>query len=528
MRRILKYTGLCFFLLLAVTACEEDAAMLNPDVSHNKSTELETGGLFERLYSDLDGNNQHVFLNVTNREDDIVTDKVSVVLREAATETKNLTVVVDEDFDVEAFQLAYTNSNYLPLPADAYEITNGGKLTITAGTVQSDKISLTLKGWMLPEATDNMDSQKYTQYLLPLKIQDGDEYQSLLYRINWTNGMHRLADPDKGYTCIGYVDTEKMSPLVASVYLLQKNYMNPMYESPQLFDVVNLLRATVNAGGELNLNADISHVLKNADKYIRPLQLMGMKVCLTVKNSTATGFCHLLDADIENFVVQVKTVVELYGLDGIDLWDDSDEYDVGGVKNTAVYPKLIKALRGALPEGKLLTVADKGEATSYFFDKEKCGGIEVGKYIDYAYNGYLARYSLPFWPDFEFPEAEWMICGRKPFAGIEKERFVCFSLDFEQDFFGTWGDDMDFVGFIMDLEGTGEEPDGIIVFQETKAFIAYDIPDNTRGREHLTQAPMDAMQPLFDPYYESQVSRSPRTSGAVGNDQDNTYFRKDW
>lgn len=528
MRRILKYTGLCFFLLLAVTACEEDAALLNPDVSHNKSTDLETGGLPKRLRSDLNGSNQQVFLNVTNQEDDIVTDKVSIVLKEAATETKNLTVVVDEDFDVEAFQLAYTNSNYQLLPADAYEITNDGKLTLTAGSVQSDKISLTLKGWVLPEADNDMGSRKLTQYLLPLKIQDGDEYQSLLYRINWTNGAYRLTDPGKGYTCIGYVDTEKMSPLVASVYSLQKSYMDPMYESPQLFDVVNLLRATVNTGGELKLNADISHVLKNADKYIRPLQLMGMKVCLTVKNSTATGFCHLLDVDIENFVVQVKTVVELYGLDGIDLWDDSDEYSMEGVKNTTIYPKLIKALREALPKGKLLTVADKGDATAYFSDKEKCGGIEVGKHIDYAYNGYLGEYSLPFWTDFEIPEVEWMICGRKPFAGLEKERFVCFSLDFDHDFFTTWGDDMDFLTFIMDMEGMGEDPNGVIVFQETKAFIAYDIPDNVRGREHLTQAPMDAMQPLFDPFFESQIFRAPDASGAVGNDLDNTYFRKDW
>ncbi|WP_294557109.1 DUF1735 domain-containing protein [uncultured Bacteroides sp.] len=528
MRRIVKYTGLCFFLLLAVTACEEDAAILNPDVSHNKPTSLETGGLAERLCSDWDGNNQQVFLNVTNREDDRVTDRVSVVLGEAASETKNLTVVVDEDFDVEAFQLAYTNSNYELLPADAYELANGGKLTITAGAMQSDKLSLTFKGWMLPEATNDIESQKRTQYLLPLKIQDEDGYRSLLYRINWTNGTYRLTDPTKGYTCIGYVDTEKMSPLVASVYALQKNFMDPAYESPQLFDVVNLLRATVHTGGELNLNTDISHVLKNADKYIRPLQLMGMKVCLTVKNSAATGFCHLLDVDIENLVVQIKTVVELYGLDGIDLWDDSDGYGTEGVKNTTVYPKLIKALREALPEGKLLTVADKGEATAYFSDKEKCGGIEVGKHIDYAYNGYLGQYSLPFWPELEIPEVEWMISGRKPFAGLEKERFVCFSFDFELDLLTTWGEDMDLIGFIMDMEGMGEDPDGVLVFQETKAFIAYDIPDNVRGREHLTQMPMDTMQPLFDPYYESQIFRSPRGAGAVGNDQDNTYFRKDW
>ena len=55
--------------------------------------------------------------------------------------------------------------------------------------------------------------------------------------------------------------------------------------------------------------------------------------------------------------------------------------------NTVSYPKLIKALRDALPE-KLLTVVDKGEATEYFYDVNRCGGIEVGKYIYYAGHAY--------------------------------------------------------------------------------------------------------------------------------------------
>ena len=70
---------------------------------------------------------------------------MSVVLKEAATGTKNLTVVVDKDFDVETFQLAYTNSNYTLLPDNAYELGNGGSLTIAAGAMQSGKMTLILK-----------------------------------------------------------------------------------------------------------------------------------------------------------------------------------------------------------------------------------------------------------------------------------------------------------------------------------------------------------------------------------------------
>lgn len=65
---------------------------------------------------------------------------------------------------------------------------------------------------------------------------------------------------------------------------------------------------------------------------------------------------------LADFVQQVKNVVELYRLDGINLWDKVSTYNKEGMfaMNTVSYPKLIKALRDALPE-KLLTVVDKGE-----------------------------------------------------------------------------------------------------------------------------------------------------------------------
>ena len=33
-------------------------------------------------------------------------------------------------------------------------------------------------------------------------------------------------------------------------------------------------------------------------------------------------------------------------------------------------------------------IALTGEATEYFYDVNRCGGIEVGKYIDYAWHAY--------------------------------------------------------------------------------------------------------------------------------------------
>ena len=88
------------------------------------------------------------------------------------------------------------------------------------------------------------------------------------------------------------------------------------------------------------------------------------------------------DTQIADFVRQVKDVIERYYLDGVNLWDEDSKYGKAGMPemNTTSYPKLIKALREALPD-KVLTLVDKGDATEYFYDVNKCGGIEVGHYM---------------------------------------------------------------------------------------------------------------------------------------------------
>lgn len=104
----------------------------------------------------------------------------------------------------------------------------------------------------------------------------------------------------------------------------------------------------------------------------------------------------MTDTQIADFTSQVKEVVELYKLDGINLWDEGSGYGKEGMPpmNTTSYPKLIKSLREAMPD-KLLTLVDKEEPTEYFHDVTLCGGIEVGKYIDYAWHGYFLTMRLP-------------------------------------------------------------------------------------------------------------------------------------
>ena len=61
----------------------------------------------------------------------------------------------------------------------------------------------------------------------------------------------------------------------------------------------------------LDLNSDIRYVLEHTDKYIRPLQDKGRKVCLSIEGSNSgLGFCNLSDAQIADFAAQVKSCLE--------------------------------------------------------------------------------------------------------------------------------------------------------------------------------------------------------------------------
>ena len=179
----------------------------------------------------------------------------------------------------------------------------------------------------------------------------------------------------------------------------------------------------------LNLGNDMRYVLDHAVKYIRPLQEHGSKVCISIEGSgKGLGFCNLTDGQIVDFVAQVKTVVEEFGIDGINLWDRGSEYGKEGMPamNTASYPKLIKALREALGGEKLLTVTVYEEPTSTFWDTQATGGIAVGDYIDYAWSGYNRESEAPQVLDPWHPELEYVSTyTQKPIANLPKDRYGC-------------------------------------------------------------------------------------------------------
>lgn len=327
-----------------------------------------------------------------------------------------------------------------------------------AALLPGDNITLSEKTLTIPKgksisetiecavSTDNLDLN--TLYLLTINMELSTQNSPnvpnkniLQYFINlrpnirsWENTIDPSVEIslDTEFYTVFYVNTERYQPLIADVFLYGKTSLLT-WETEKVCsfgNLVNLRQSTVSyapSSGRslLSLDSDLRYVLEHADKYIRPLQNRGRKVCLCIQGGgKGIGFCNMTDTQIADFTSQVKEVVELYKLDGINLWDEGSGYGKEGMPpmNTTSYPKLIKSLREAMPD-KLLTLVDKEGPTEYFHDVALCGGIEVGKYIDYAWHGYFSYDEITQIIEPWETESPYSDYKRKPIAGLTPEKY---------------------------------------------------------------------------------------------------------
>ena len=279
-----------------------------------------------------------------------------------------------------------------------------------------------------------------------------------------------------------YVNTNDFQPLLVLDYIMQKKLArgSTVAWHEAVGNIVNL--RTVQVGYDaatsralLNLGSDMTYVLSQSTKYIRPLQEHGRKVCISIEGGgTGLGFCNLTDTQIEDFAAQVKTVIEQYGLDGVNLWDRNSGYGKEGMPavNTTSYPKLIKALREALGTEKLLTLTVYEEPTATFWNTEATGGIAVGDYIDYAWSGYNSESEAPQLLDPWHPEQEYVSAyTQKPIANLPKERYGCVNFPIYPAARTEEEAMMQEPGFLIDWILADYRPNNIIVFDDLRAHL---------------------------------------------------------
>lgn len=282
---------------------------------------------------------------------------------------------------------------YKPFPAEKISLKEGDKIIIGANALKGE-LSLTLDVTKLDEGC----------YLIPVKVVPADNFTTkpgsdiFYYRVHvFKKGEQPTSDWKKPFIFAGFANVSEVQPqIVLEWECLMSDWDTFEDKKTNWFDIVNLVASVVqydpvSGMPKLYNNADMAQVLQHREKYIMPIQAPGIKVCLTLKGGgQGIGFCNLNEQQCESLVSQTQILIEQYGLDGVCLWDEESNYGSNPALpnvDPASYPRFIKALREAMPD-KLITLVDIGEPTANFHNT--VDGIEVGKYINYAWVRYVA------------------------------------------------------------------------------------------------------------------------------------------
>lgn len=376
---------------------------------------------------------------VEGYEDDVA-DQVYYRLNTATSQPVTVTVAPDLSL-VGAYNDA-NQTNLQPLPAENVSIGNGGALTVAAGTAVSDPLEVTFSADGLTPGT----------YLLPLALQtdaDAAEGQALYYGITvrefdenlFQQGDNSWEIPlDTEWMTVFYVNTSEVQAHYADYVALETVQKDEFKTTTQAslgnIIVLRIAQVDYDAASQRVIFAptsDLFYTLEHSDKYIAPMKDKGRKICVCIEGAgKGVGFCNMTDAQIADFVAQVKAFVETYDLDGVNLWDRGTGYGKEGMPamNTSSYPKLIKAMREAMPD-KLLTVVDHEAPTDYFWDTAATGGIAVGDYIDYAWHGYVSEDEpIVFCDPYNHSSMFSQVHPRKAIPGLDKSCYGTVNVPF--------------------------------------------------------------------------------------------------
>lgn len=427
--QLLRGGLLCVAITAFVTSCSTDEITYATGQKPDKETLETVAGTLRSSKSLRD----RVPIHLTEGNEDAVSDKIYYRLNQAAPQAMTLTAAPDLTL-VEVYNIA-NGTNLTPLPAANIRLSNNGKIAVPAGARMSDKIELTIESkglepgiYLMPvvvDATENGTGKQVLYYGITVREFDENIYQD-------GDDLHNI-ELDTEWTTVFYLNTGEVQAHYADYVAWEKQDMNT-FESvyrASLGNIVNLRIAQVGYDPDskralFSLTSDLRYTVEHADKYIRQMQDKGRKVCVCIEGGgSGLGFCNMTDAQIADFAEQVRIFITTYRLDGVNLWDRGSGYGKEGMPavNTASYPKLIRALRAALPD-KMLTVVDYEEPTESFYDTNLTDGIAVGELIDYAWHGYVSenepiRFINPY---NQFTSYE-QVYSRKPFAGLEESRY---------------------------------------------------------------------------------------------------------
>ncbi|WP_294592167.1 DUF1735 domain-containing protein [uncultured Bacteroides sp.] len=358
-------------------------------------------------------------------------------LSKAAAQDVTVTFKVDAEA-LEAYNTAHGTS-YTMYPADKLSLANGGTTTVKSGDKKSAPVELTI----------NAGGSIGSTYAVAISAtaNDGVEVsannQTYIYLVK---PMAAVPDSRKGDVLTHcFVEVNDESILNCGEYTMKKS-------GKPFFDVVSIFAANINVDSETGrvhvfCNDKVSFLLKNADKFIRPLQAKGIKVNMTLLgNHDEAGMGNLSAEAAADFAKELKAYMDIYGLDGVDFDDEYTTYPDNPSpgflpRSRENFARLIYECRQQLPD-KLLGIYEY----MYDFIDSPTGTVEgktVGELVDYMTYGYYQNQS-------QHMEGK----GReKNFEGLPKSKYCPTPLKINDELSGGW--DYFHPEYIQDMKDSG-------------------------------------------------------------------------
>lgn len=286
-------------------------------------------------------------------------------------------------------------TNYVAYPKDLVEFQNNGQVIIPAKSTTSESIGIKIKS--------NTSAVPEDVFVIPVKATSSSisnaSLDYLLFVKDLTKGAS--ATKDNGLKVFSIIEANNVNPLMHLAFNL-KNSGKPLFDHVVLFSS-NINYNATTGRVYINHNENLSHILQNRDKYIKPLQDRGIKVSLSLLgNHDFSGIANLSDETIKYFAQEIKKTCEAYGLDGV-FYDDEYSAYVYPAPAGFEYPsnqraaKLMYEVKRIMP--KTINMAYVYSRTNNFGESwwGEFNGIEeaeAGEYVDYAIHDYGGSYDL--------------------------------------------------------------------------------------------------------------------------------------
>lgn len=366
------------------TACEDDIEITNNTT--NPWGELD--GTFGGVRSAA-GAKMGTTLTLKNGKG--ATGHVYFELSKAAEQNTKVTFKIDQKA-LDEYNEA-NGTNY-----DMYQgvtLENGGITTIAAGKRKSEMLAVNIPAGQ---------AQNTSAVAITATAENGatvaSNNASYVYLVKSIGNVTY----DRDIKNIVYIEVNNENPLNAGEYM--------MGDQP-FFDIVSIFAANINLDKDgapyIFCNEQVTYVLHNADKIIRPLQEKGIKVHLSILgNHDDAGMRSLTEEGAKTFAKELKAYADIYGLDGFDFDDEYSSYagEDGAKKYKGTSSAVVSRFNECTPQNytRFLQVCrevmPKGEGGLTFgiywydikTDADHPKGNEVENLIDYAVYGTYGKF----------------------------------------------------------------------------------------------------------------------------------------